>query len=200
MPLPIESQVQATLREHEDRLTDLILGAWSDSASDRAKYGFKRTHRCMVHEKIVGGLRVVFSGVPNVAINEKHETAYIIFGQTVIARIKHGDNRGLGKNNHTQSSFAFVSAGSEPWELPLGLPDIQRVDITYLLNDMETRIEAVMVTGRDGERPLWSYPLYPRRAMAVELLPSKPQPPVDPSDVVRLPSIPKEKPDDKKAG
>lgn len=199
MPMPNETLVMAALQPFEGSLVEIVLQAWEESADDRRRYQFKRTLRCMMHESIVRVARAKFYGLPGVYIVEKHETAYFIF-DGVVARIKHGDERGLGRNNHTQSSLAFVSPEAEPWELPLGLPDEQRVDVVYVLNGLETRVEQVLVTGRDGHTPLWSYPLYPRAAKPITVLPIVPYdsgPAASPADVLSVPGD-KEKDDEKR--
>ena len=201
MPLPNETQVKAVLQPFEDALVNIVLKAWEDSADDRSRYQYKRTLRCIMHERIMRVASAAFDGAPGVHIHEKHETAYFIF-DGVIARIKHGDERGMGRNNHTQSSFAFINPEAEPWELPLGLPHEQRVDVAYLLNGLETRVEQILVTGRDGETPLWSYPLYPRAAKPIAVLPVAPKdsgPPMGPGDVLSVPGGAEEE-DDKKTG
>ena len=189
MSLPDESHVKAVLEPFEDSLVDIVLRAWDDSAEDRARYQYKRTLRCIMHERMMRAAAAEFDSVLGVLVQEQHETAYFIFSG-VTARIKHGDEKGLGRNNHTQSSFAFVNPEAEPWELPLGLPDVQRVDVTYILNKLETRVEQVLVTGRDGDRALWSYPLYPRAVMPISVLPLAPRdgtPAANPADVLSVP-------------
>jgi hypothetical protein len=200
MPIPQQSQVETVLSAREDVLVQVILDAWESSAPDRARHEFKRTHRCIVHDHAIRGARAKLLGQPGVHMYEKHETAYLLFDDAVVVRIKKGDQNGLGRNNHTQASFAFTSADAEPWELPIGLPDVQRADVVYLLNEFETKIEAILVTGRDGNKVLWNYPLYPRRSMPVAVLPSLPKPPVDPAGVLRVPGEADSVRDEKKAG
>lgn len=191
MPRPDQDYVEACLADFEDMIADIVLAAWENCRDDRSRHRYKRTLRCIMHEALVDEARIRFEGDPRVHMWEQHETAYFMFGNAVIARLKHGDGRGLGKNNHTQSSFGFVSAEAEPWELPLGLPDKQRVDIVYLLNDIETRIEQILVTGRDGDKPLWNFPLYPRKTKPIVVLPvtsPAPRPAAGPAGVLRVPS------------
>lgn len=190
MPVPNENDVKAALEPFEGVMAEIILDAWEDSAPDRARYQYKRTLRCIMHERTMRMAQAKLDGRPGVFIDERHETAYFLFDGGVIARIKHGDGKGLGRNNHTQSSFAFVSAEAEPWQLPLGLPNEQRVDIVYLLNSLETRVKEILVTGRDGDTALWSYPLYPREAKPISVLPIAPPasaPSANPADVLSVP-------------
>lgn len=198
MPVPNEMQVRAVLQSFDETLVNIVLRAWGECAEDRSRYSFKRTLRCIMHETVVRMARAALDGVPGVRVLERYETAYFIFNG-VVARIKHGDEKGLGRNNPTQSSFAFINPDAEQWELPLGLPDEQRVDITYLLNQIETRVEQVLVTGRDADTALWSYALYPRGAMPIAVLPIAPQDggsPASPEDVLSVPG--EAKTDDKK--
>jgi hypothetical protein len=102
MPLPNETQVKAVLQPFEETLVDIVLKAWEDSADDRSRYQYKRTLRCIMHERTMRVARALLDQAPGVHVHEKHETAYFVFDGGVIARIKHGDEKGLGRNNHTQ--------------------------------------------------------------------------------------------------
>ena len=188
MPIPSEPHIKSALSSYEDRISALILRAWETWRSSKLgeKYVYKRTRACLMHEDMIREARAEFVGDRNVHIIPGPETIYILIKDAVI-RLKKGDARGLGRNNHTQTSLAFVSADGDPMELPLGLPDVQRADVTYLLNDLETRIDEILVAGRDGARRLWAYAIYPQIAKPIELLPTGLVAPVDPADVLRVP-------------
>lgn len=199
MPVPVEGYVKPILRSFEERLANVILRAWEIwwKSTGRKTYAYRRVRACSVHELIVREARREFGLDRDVHIIEGPETIYVMFKRAVVARLKKGNRRGLGQNNHTQASLAFISAGADVHALPLGLPDIQRVDVTYILNKLETKIEQVLVVGRDGAKKLWNYAVYPRAAASVTMLPIKPRAPARPDDIVRVPSRRDEKKDAK---
>lgn len=72
----------------------------------------------------------------------------------VIARFKHGSNRGLGQNIDTKANWKFIDAEAQ---LP-GMPeDAMKVEILWYENLLRTKIDSVEITARDGKHKLWSY-------------------------------------------
>jgi hypothetical protein len=197
MPRPIEGYVKPILRPFEERLGNVMLRAWEAwwKSTGRKTYAYLRVRASSVHELMVREARKEFGLDRDVHIIEGPETIYLMFKRAVVVRLKKGDRRGLGRNNPTQASLAFISSTADVHALPLGLPDIQRADVTYILNKLETKIEQVLVVGRDGTKKLWNYAVYPRAAAPVALLPIRPTAPVRPDDVVRVPSRKDEKKD-----
>lgn len=194
MPLPVEASVKPILRPFEERLATVVTRAWETwfKSPSKRTFVFRRVRASAVHELIVKEARKEFGSERpgDVHIINGPETIYLQFKNAVVARIKKGDHRGLGRNNHSQASLAFITPSADVHELPLGLPNVQRVDVTYILNKLETRIEQVLVVGRDGAKRLWKYAIYPREAKVapVTVLPVKPKSPARPDDVVRVPS------------
>lgn len=201
MPKPVEGYVRPILRSYEERLGNVITRAWDAWFKSQSKrtFAYRRVRASAVHELMVREARREFERdrPRDVHIIEGPETIYLQFKDAVVARLKKGDQRGLGRNNHTQASLAFITPSADIHELPLGLPNVQRVDVTYLLNKLETKIEQVLVVGRDGGKRLWKYAIYPGAAeiAPVSVLPVKPRSPARPDDVVRVPSRSDEKKD-----
>jgi hypothetical protein len=194
MPLPVEALVKPIVRPYEERIGKLVLRAWDNwfKSTSKRTFAYRRVRASAVHELIVREARKEFGleRARDVHIIEGQETIYLQFKQSVVARIKKGDRRGLGSNYHTQASLAFITPSADVHELPLGCPNVQRIDITYILNKLETRIEQVLVVGRDGAKRLWKYAIFPREAEVapVTVLPVRPKTPARPDDVVRVPS------------
>jgi hypothetical protein len=199
MPLPVEGYINPIVRPYEERIVKIETRAWDTwwKSSAKRTYGYKRVRACAVHELMVREARKEFSGERGVRIVEGQETIYLLIKDRVILRLKKGDHRGLGQNNPTQQSLALISASADIYALPLGLPDVQRADVTYILNRLETRIDQVLIVGREGRRKLWDYAIYPREAAPVTMFPVKPKAPATQDDVVRVPSRRDEKRDTK---
>jgi hypothetical protein len=196
---PVEGYVRPILRPYEESIANIILRAWETwwKSSSKKTYRYARVRACAVHELMVREARKAFALDRDVHIIDGQETIYVMFKRAVVIRFKKGDRRGLGQNNPTQASLAFITASADVHVLPLGIPDVHRVDVTYILNALETRIDQILVIGRDGARLLWKYGVYPRAVAPIAVLPVRPIAPASPADVVRVPSRKVEKKDTK---
>jgi hypothetical protein len=201
MPLPVEGYIRPILRPYEERIGNVVTKAWDTwfKSTSKRTFAYRRVRASAVHELMVREARREFERdrPREVRIIEGPETIYLQFKESVVVRLKKGDRNGMGRNNPTQTSLAFITPSADVHELPLGLPNVQRADVTYILNKLETRIEQVLVVGRDGGRRLWKYGIYPRAAVVapVAVFPIKPKAPTRPDDVVRVPSRRDEKKD-----
>ena len=96
-----------------------------------------------------------------------------------MARFKKGDDNKLGQNIPTQSALAFTESTRILFDLPA---ETAKVEIIWLSNDIQTRLERVLVVARDGNRLLWDYEIETGEvgsgAGTIILFP--PLPPVDP--------------------
>jgi hypothetical protein len=189
MPFPVQREVEAILKAHEDGLVELMFAGWQGwwNNSDRAILDFKRARACIIHNHIIREARKRYGEGSGVHIIEGSETAYFLFGDRVVVRLKKGDANGFSANYPTQTALALVDPTAFPNELPLGLPDVQRVDVVYVLNDLETRITDVLVVARNGSKVLWQYGLYPRAIEGATDLPIQPIAPT-PDDVLTIPA------------
>lgn len=183
MAAAIEAEVREVMAEFEPRLLEICRGGWSDWQSSRqtALERFPRIRANVVHGFMVHRAIAVFDGHPDVHIMLQDETAKFLFRQSVLMRLKKADRSFLGSNIQTQAVLAFV----DPQLTIPGLPDLQKVDVVYVLNDLETAIERVAVTARDNDVRIWSYDIEDREGAAVLPLP-QPIAPVEGGHVVRL--------------
>jgi len=69
-----------------------------------------------------------------------------------------------------------------------GFPNVQKVDIVYVLNDLQTEIDRIAVTARNNNARLWSYDIEGIEDYHVALVLPLAQPiaPTEGGDVVRL--------------
>lgn len=134
-----------------------------------------------MHDFMVRRAVIAFDGNPDVHIIHHDETAKFLFKNKVLVRLKKGDTNFLGTNIATQAVLAFT----DPQLTIPGLPDVQKVDVTYVLNDLETAIDRVAVTARDNDVRLWSYDIEDHRGAPLLPLP-RTTAPVEGGNVVRL--------------
>lgn len=185
MPVAVEAEVKEVLTTHEARLYAVVRGAWHDdwlSSPHRSQIRFPRTRANLVHEFMVRRAIAEFDGDPEVKVFIRDETAKFLFRDRVLVRFKKANVNGLGANIETQAVLAFV----DPQLTLPGIPgDVQKIEICYLLDDLQTRIDHVVVSARDGDTRLWSYHLNDQRADVVLPLP-QPIAPAGDGAVVRL--------------
>ncbi|MFP5472401.1 MAG: hypothetical protein ACLGJD_02080, partial [Gammaproteobacteria bacterium] len=82
------------------------------------------------------------------------QTIKLIFKGKIIARFKKGDANKLGRNILTQSSLAFITADAILPGLP---PEAAKVEFIWIPDELQMRLDRVLVVARDGDSMLWSY-------------------------------------------
>jgi hypothetical protein len=187
MAVPIESEVRGVLHPgREAKIERALMRAWQDWLDDpnRAMYSrWPRTRANMVFERIADHLQKELAGDPQVQFHFQDETIKVVFDDKVLARFKKADEDGFGINNPTQATIAFCEAQAD---LP-GLPGLQKIEVLYHLDSLQTYIAGITVQARDGDMRLWSYSLDASSGAQAPLPfpPPPPPPPYDASDLVR---------------
>ena len=167
MPVPRIDIVQPIINRHREAIVTAVLGAWGDwQKSPRIGiWRCKRSRATFVWEQIIDRAHIEFNGSPNVRIINGHETFKFLLEEQVLFRFKKGDEAGLSVNVPTQLALAFHDHDQDL----LGLADVQRVEVLYQLNWLETGISDVIVVGRDKHVVVWSYSLLDSAAGVVPL-------------------------------
>lgn len=183
MAVAVETDVKNVLLDFEETILDVVHGAWGDwlASPHRAQIRFRRTRANLVHDFMVHRAVAGFDAHPDVHVVYQDETAKFLFKRKVLVRLKKGDTNHLGSNIETQAVLAFT----DPQLTIPGLPDVQKVDIVYVLNDLQTEIDRIAVTARDNDVRLWSYDIEDRRVAPVLPL-VQPIAPAEGGTVVRL--------------
>ena len=177
-----EAEVKRILSVFEPIILNVVCGAWDDwmRSPHRAQIRYPRTRACLMHDFMVKRAIEAFDEIPDVRIIHQDETAKFLFKQELLIRLKKGSANYLGSNIKTQAVLNFIN----PQMIIPGLPDIQKVDVVYILNDIETKIDCVAVTARNNGTRLWTY--YIEGLHSVSILPlSQPNAPPDLGAVVR---------------
>jgi HJR/Mrr/RecB family endonuclease len=171
MTLADELSVRAILGKYENVLFNAIHGGWGDwqalQLGGRLLFP-ARSRACVVYDFIVQRAMAVLAGDNDVRVIQRDETVKFIFADKVALRFKKANDNGLGSNILTQATLGFVD---QQQELP-GLPDVHKVEVVYVLNRLQTRIEQVQVAARDGDTCLWTYDIAPDTSAKVIPLPT----------------------------
>ena len=170
MPKPNEKAVRAILTPYDSVLFSAVHGGWDDWGA--MELGGRllfpaRSRACVVYDFIVQRAMAVLGDDPAVRIIRRDETVKFIFAETVALRFKKANDKGLGSNIATQATLGFVE---QQQQLP-GLPNVHKVEVVYVLNGMQTRIDEVLVAARDGDVCLWSYDIAPDTSARIIPLP-----------------------------
>lgn len=171
MILTDERAVRAALAKYEPALFQAVHKGWKDwqgSTHNRPLIFTARSRACLVYDYIVQRAIAAFDGDPAVRIILRDETARFIFTDKVVLRFKKANGNGLGANIRTQATLSFVE---QQQELP-GLSHVQKVEVVYVLNALQTQVVEVLVTARDGDVRLWHYALAPDTTAEIIPLPT----------------------------
>lgn len=179
----VQAEVQELLKNLEGQILNIVHGAWDDWRATGLNVLFPRSRAVLVHDFMIRRATKSWSSVGDIHFVERDETVKFLIAQRLLLRFKKANGNGLGSNISTQATLAFTDP---QMSLP-GIPDVQKVEVLYELNDLQTKIERVVVAARNGDRKLWDYEIEDHRGMAeVVPLPMKAPTPSSLPGIVRL--------------
>lgn len=187
--IPVLEEVQRLLKPFEGAIIDFYLNAWTAlKAMQGAPNPMYRRVRAGILHNFVMNEAVPALATMGVHPIEKHETAFFVVDGRLLFRLKKADEQGMTSNAESQASLAFVDP-EQPISLFTDLPDVWRVDVSYILNKLDTLIEQIVVVCRDIDRVVWRYSFYPAASDGLQPIPfpSSPRQPPSPDSVLRVP-------------
>jgi len=190
---PVEADIRQLLKPREPVINRLYLDAWDRWCKIPGRAAlYRRVRAGLIHNFVMNAAPTAFAPDRGIHVIERrgYETLLFLVDDRLLFRFKMGDSHGISSNIETQTELAFTDP-QESLAL-LDLPDVQRVDVCYVLNMIQTKIDRVLVVARDGPGAIWSYQIYPepKEERAPVMLPMKPRLPKGSSsadNVVRLP-------------
>lgn len=184
MPIPNQAVVKPIIDEIRATVVAIIHEAWDDwMASDFVGvWRCKRSRANFVWEQIVGKAHAALIDVDGIHIIEGTETLKFLMQDQVLFRFKKADDAGRTANVATQMALAFHNHEQDLF----GLPEVQRVEVVYKLNKLETAVQDVCVVARDGDRVAWEYSLIDAGEAIVPLPMPEPEPVRPAAKVVKL--------------
>lgn len=198
---PTESYVRAVLGPIEPVLCDLINTAWDDITRSpiRAELDYKRAIATLMHQFLMNRVRQRFVGAPDVHLMADHETIRLLVNRTLRVRLKKMDKRGRTRAAPTQMTMELTNADEGRLFGLAEMPEVYNVDMGYVLNDLETRVDHILVAARQGEAVLWSYEADRGAAEVAGVIAPAPETPMSPGRVIKLPMDRKVRRDDGQA-
>lgn len=184
MSIPVEDTVRPILNEIRDQVASAIREAWDDwLASDfNGVWRCKRSRANFVWEQIIERANNALIDHDAVHVIEGHETMKFLIRDTVLFRFKKADGTGRSSNVATQLALAFHDHEQDLF----GLPEVQRVEVVYKLNRLETQIDDICVVARNGDQIAWEYSLLGAGEAAVPLPIPEPKPERPAAAIVKL--------------
>jgi hypothetical protein len=154
--------VQDVLGPFHGRIRSVVERAWAEwrlHAAWRVEVDldpilYSRTIANYVFDAIARIAVKEFASDSSVHLKIEAQTIKLFFKGGVCARFKKGDDNKLGQNHPTQASLAFECADAQ---LPWFPEETAKVEFIWIANDINTRLEHVLVVARDGDRLLWDY-------------------------------------------
>jgi hypothetical protein len=155
---PTEPFIRSVIGPYEPELCQLIRCAWERLSRnpDRSSYDLKRTVAVNMHQNIMNAVRAAYAGSSRIRLLETHETIRLLVEGKVLVRIKKMDQRGYTRAQPTQATMAFTNVLPLPYA-DHELPTVHSVDFGYVLNELETRIDDILVAARYGDAVVWTY-------------------------------------------
>lgn len=191
MAVAVQSEVEPIIGAFADRLRAVLNRAMEDwlATPDRSKFRYGRTRANIIFEHIINHALSEFDGdgAESVKALVEAQSVKFLFHNSVLARFKKGNAKGVGSNIETGAFLNFV----DPQGSFAGLPDIHRIEIVYQLNFLGTDYAEVAVVARDRHTRIWAYPLTLRPT--ADIIPLAPRPaPVLTPPLVTPKAVPKE--------
>lgn len=167
MSTPVEVTVRPVLGEIRNQVISAIRGAWEDwLASDfNGIWRCKRSRANFVWEQIIERANNALLDHDAVHVIEGHETMKFLVRDTVLFRFKKANETGRSSNVATQLALAFHDHDQDLF----GLPEVQRVEVVYKLNRLETQVDDICVVARNGDQIAWEYSLLDAGEAAIPL-------------------------------
>jgi hypothetical protein len=182
MPHPVKDDVQEILGPYHPRIRSVVERAWAEWRAV-AKFRTESEFDPLLYSRTVANY--VFDAIARIAVREfaddasvhikiEPQTIKLFFKGGVCARFKKGYDNKLGQNIPTQAAMAFEHVDGE---LP-GFPaETAKVEFIWLANEINTRLEHVLVVARDGDKLLWDYEIEELPAVGTGTVIPFPEPP-----------------------
>lgn len=182
-----QAEVEARLTPYMARIVRLVLDAWADwmASGKSGRWKRRRSRANYMWEELACGAEVAFANDPGIRIHPKNQSCWFHINGLVF-RFKKSDASGLTSNYPTQAALDYHD---QQEQLP-GIPKVQRLDVTYVLNKLETAVQDILLVARDQDRVLWCSSLLRRDEggnVVPITVPNAPTPPAPVPKTIKIP-------------
>ncbi len=147
-----QSEVEGRLAPFIPSIQKVILEAWADwmASGKNGRWKRKRSRANYMWEELACRAEAAFATHPDVRIHPQNQSCWFVIGELVY-RFKKSDSSGYTCNVPTQAALDYHD---QQEDLP-GIPAAQRLEITYVLNTLETAVHDILLVARDQGQVLW---------------------------------------------
>lgn len=182
-----QAEIEARLKPYMPRIVRVILDAWADwmVSGKNGRWKRRRSRANYVWEELACGAEAAFTHDPSVRVHPKHQSCWFHIDD-VVFRLKKSDSSGLTSNYPTQAALDYHD---QQEDLP-GIPRVQRLEVTYVLNKLETAVQDILLVARDQGRVLWCSSLLRNDEggnVVPIMVPAAPQPPAPAPKTIKIP-------------
>jgi len=166
MPIPTKGEGREILSPYHPLIWRIVHEAWAEwETIQRFRVEqrmsaplYSRSIANYVFDAVARRAIPAFAAEDRVSVKIEAQTFKIFVAGRLAARFKQGgeDKLGISGSSPTQAALAFMEADGVLPNMP---PETAKVEIIWLLNDLKTKIEAVLVVARDGDKLVWDYPI-----------------------------------------
>ena len=189
MSIPSQADVYEILSPYHDRIQAVVERAWAEWYATvkfraRKKFGpvlYPRTMANYVFDAIARHAIAEFADDPSVSVRIEPQTVKFFFRGKVVGRFKKDSSGKLGSNISTQAVLDYI----EPDGVLPGLPpETAKIDFVWRANDLNTKLEEILVVARDNHHVVWDYSITDGAAESgsVVLFPAASTDPTDVTD------------------
>lgn len=148
----LQAEVEERLNPYMARIVRVILGAWADwmASGKSGRWKRRRSRANYIWEELACGAEAVFANDPSVRIFPRNQSCWFHI-DSLVFRFKKSDASGLTNNYPTQAALEY----HDPQEDLPGIPKVQRLEVTYVLNKLETAVQDILLVARDQGRVSW---------------------------------------------
>jgi hypothetical protein len=182
-----QAEVEARLTPYKARIVRIILSAWADwmASGKSGRWKRRRSRANYMWEELACRAEEGFANDPSVRIHPKNQSCLFLVGDLVF-RFKKSDASGLTSNYPTQSALDY----HDPQEDLPGIPRVQRLEVTYVLNKLELAVQDILLVARDQGNVLWCSSLL-RNDVGENVVsitvPATPKPPTPTPKTIKIP-------------
>lgn len=182
-----QAEVETRLTPYTARIVQVVLDAWADwmGSGKSGRWKRKRSRANYIWEELACGAEAAFANDSSVRIHPKQQSCWFLIDDLVF-RFKKSDSSGLTSNYPTQAALDYHD---QQEDLP-GIPRVQRLEVTYVPNKLETAVQDILLVARDQDRVLWCSSLL-RSGEGGNVVPitapTAPEPPASAPKTIKIP-------------
>lgn len=180
-----QAEIEERLTPYMARIVGVVLNAWADwmVSGKSGRWKRRRSRANYIWEELACGAEAAFANDSNVRIHPKHQSCWFHIDDLVF-RFKKSDSSGLTSNYPTQAAMDYHD---QQEDLP-GIPRVQRLEVTYVLNKLETAVQDILLVARDQSKVLWCSSLLREGGIVVPItVPAVPKPPIPAPKTIKIP-------------